>query len=90
MPTAPPPAPRRAIYGPLLHGRGELHIVDVDRVTSVADPDGTLRRLVVLADGSRDVHELFAALARDRPGLAEDEIVAAVRRLTTAGVLEKS
>jgi hypothetical protein len=87
MLAAPPLQPRRAIHGPLLRGGGELHVVDVDRVTSVADPDGTLHRLVVLADGSRSTRELFAALARERPGLVEDDVAAAVGRLTTAGVL---
>lgn len=88
MLTAPPHHPRRAFHGPLLRGGGELHVVDVDRVTSVADPDGTLLRLVALADGTRSTRELFAALAGEHPGLHEDDVDDAVGRLESAGVLE--
>jgi hypothetical protein len=90
MPAAPPLQPRRAIAGPLLRGGGELHVVDFDHITSVADPDGTLHRLVGLADGSRSTRELFTALASHYPGLAEDDVAAAVGRLTSVGVLEDS
>jgi hypothetical protein len=88
MQAALPLQPRLAMTGPLLRGGGELHIVDTDGVVSIADPDGTLHRLVVLADGSRSTDELLAELTGEYPQLAEGDVAAAVERLTSAGILE--
>lgn len=88
MQAAPPLQPRVAMTGPLLRGSGRLHIVDTQDVTSFSDPDGALHRLVVLADGSRSMHELCAALRSDYPRLDEDDVAAAVAQLASAGILE--
>ncbi len=88
MQAALPLQPRRAMYGPLLRGGGELHIVGTDRVASVPDPDGTMHRLLVLADGSRSTRDLVAALAREYPQIDEGAVEATVERLTSAGILE--
>lgn len=79
--------PRLTAADPILHGGGELHIVGSDEVTSIADPDGALHRLVVLADGSRSASELRCALLAEYPQLDEQDVVAAVSALTSAGVL---
>ncbi len=80
--------PRLTTNGPLLRGDGELHIVGSRDVTSIPDPDGTLHRLVVLADGSRSTSELFSELVTDYPQLDEQDVVDAVDRLASAGLLE--
>jgi hypothetical protein len=74
--------------GPLLYGGGELHIVGSEDVTSIPDPDGTLHRLVALADGSRSTTELFSALVTDHPQLVEQDVAHAVSELASAGVFE--
>jgi hypothetical protein len=80
--------PRLTATGPLLHGGGELHIVGSDDVISIADPDGALHRLVVLADGSRSTSELCSALQTEYPQLDEQYVVDAVSELSSAGLLE--
>lgn len=80
--------PRLTATGPLLRGGGELHIVGRDDVTSIADPDGALHRLVVLADGSRSTSELCSALRTEYPQLDEQDVVHAVSELSSAGLLE--
>lgn len=88
MQAAPPLQPRLTMTGPLLRGGGELHIVDTHDVTSIADPDGVMHRIVALADGSRSTEELFGTLVGDYPHLDEGDVAAAVFRLTCAGILE--
>jgi hypothetical protein len=80
--------PRLTATGPLLQGGGELHIVGRDDVTSLADPDGALHRLVTLADGSRSTSELCSALRTEYPQLDEQDVVQAVSELSSAGLLE--
>jgi hypothetical protein len=80
--------PRLTATGPLLHGGGELHIVGRDDVTSIADPDGALYRLVSLADGSRSTSELCSELRTEYPQLDEQYVVHAVSELSSAGLLE--
>jgi hypothetical protein len=80
--------PRLTATGPLLHGGGELHIVGRDDVTSIADPDGALHRLVSLADGSRSTSELCSALRTEYPQLDDQDVVHAVAELSSAGLLE--
>lgn len=80
--------PRLTATGPLLHGGGELHIVGRDDVTSLADPDGALHRLVTLADGSRSTSELCSVLRTEYPQLEEQDVVQAVSELSSAGLLE--
>jgi hypothetical protein len=80
--------PRLTATGPLLHGGGELHIVGSDDVISIADPDGALYRLVLLADGSRSTSELCSALLNEYPQLDEQDVVQAVSELSSAGLLE--
>ena len=80
--------PRLTATGPLLRGGGELHIVGNDDVTSLADPDGALHRLVVLADGSRSTSELCSALLTEYPHLDEPDVVQAGAERASAGLLE--
>lgn len=84
----PAPQPRLTTTGPLLRGGGELHIVGSHDVTSIADPDGAVHRLVLLADGSRSTAELFSALVTDYPQLDEQDVVDAVCELASAGLFE--
>ena len=72
--------PRMKTAAALLRGGGQLHIVGRDEVHTLADPDGALRRLVELADGSRSTDKLFGALAADYPSLGEQDVVDVVRR----------
>lgn len=81
------PRPRMAIAAPLLRGGGELHIV-LDDVVTIEDPDGAIHRLVELADGSRSIRELFSALAADYPQIEHEDVLDALTRLETAGLLE--
>lgn len=80
--------PRMKTAAALLGAGGELHIVGRDEVHTLADPDGALRRLVELADGSRSTGELFGALSADYPGLGEQDVVDAVCELQSAGLFE--
>ena len=80
--------PRLTAAGPILHGGGELHIIGSDDVTTIADPDGALHRLIGLADGSRSTSELCSTLVAEYPQLDEQDVVHAVSELTSAGVLE--
>src|SRR4051794_2760446 len=80
--------PRMKTAAALLRGGGQLHIVGRHEVHTLADPDGALRRLVELADGSRSTGELFGALSADYPELGEQDVVDVVDELQTAGLLE--
>jgi hypothetical protein len=80
--------PRLTTTGPLLRGNGELHIVGSYEVTSIPDPDGSLHRLIQLADGSRSTTELFSELVTDYPELDEQDVVDAVGQLESAGLVE--
>jgi hypothetical protein len=73
---------------PLLRGDGLLHIVGSRRVHTVADPDGAIHRLVELADGTRSVSDLLAALQAEHPQIAERDVVDTVRQLESAGVFD--
>jgi hypothetical protein len=86
--TQPAQRPRVAIAGPLLHGSGELHIVGREKVLTIGDPDGSVHRLLSLADGSRTRDEIFTALTIDFPLLGEREVDEALRELEEAGLIE--
>jgi hypothetical protein len=86
----PAQRPRLAITGPMLRGGGELHIVGRRDVTTIADPDGIVHRLLGLADGSRSTETIFAALSPDYPKLGESQLRDAVAALESLGVLEDS
>ncbi len=80
--------PRLKMAAPLLRGGGELHIVGHDDVTTIADPDGAVQRLVELADGSRSTSELYSELVTDYPRIGEQEVLEAVSELKSAGLFE--
>jgi len=80
--------PRMKTTAPLLRGGGLLHIVGSRRVHTMADPHGAIHRLVELADGTRSVTELLAALQAHHPQMGEQDVVDAVRELESAGVFE--
>ncbi len=80
--------PRLKFTAPLLRGGGELHVVGSREVVTIADPDGFLHRLVGLADGSRSTSDLASALAGEYPHAAEADVVEAVARLMSAGLVE--
>jgi hypothetical protein len=71
-----------------LRSHGELHIVGDRDVLTIADPDGAVRRLVELADGSRTTSELYRALAPDYPRLGERDVAGAVAQLRSSGIFE--
>jgi hypothetical protein len=73
---------------PLLRGDGMLHIVGSRRVHTVADPDGAIHRLVELADGTRSLSDLLAALRAEHPQIAEQDVADAVGELESVGVFE--
>ena len=80
--------PRMKSAAALLRAGGVLHIVGYHDVHSLADPDGALRRLVELADGSRSTDELFGVLTADYPELCEQDVVAVVDELQSAGLVD--
>ena len=84
----PPARPRMKTTAPLLRGGGELHIVGSRRVHTIADPDGAIHRLVELADGTRSMDDLLAALQAQHPQIAEQDVADAVSELESAGVFE--
>lgn len=84
----PAQRPRLTTPGPLLQGNGELHIVGVHEVLTVADPLGAMQRLLRLANGSRSPDEIYRALETDFPQLDERDFDAALRELESRGVLE--
>ncbi len=83
----PAPRPRLKTAAPLLRGGGLLHIVGSRSVHTIADPDGAIHRLVELADGSRSIAELCAALRAEYPRIRATEELAppAPHRATRAG-----
>jgi hypothetical protein len=83
-----PARPRMKFTAPLLRSAGELHIIGDHEILTIADPDGAVRRLVQLADGSRTTSELLAALAADYPRIGERDVLDAVVALESAGVFE--
>ena len=74
----------------MLRGSGELHIVGRRDVTTIADPDGVVHRLLGLADGSRSAEAIFAALSPHHPELGESQVRDAIAALESLGVLEDS
>jgi len=80
------PRPRMSIIAPLLRGNGELHVVGRDDVVTLEDPHGAVHRLVELADGSRTLGDLFAAVVRDHPQLDRQDVADALARLEAAGL----
>jgi hypothetical protein len=80
--------PRMKTTAALLRAGGVLHIVGYHDVHTLADPDGALRRLVELADGSRSTDELFDVLAADYPRLREQDVVDVVDELQSAGLVD--
>jgi len=74
----------------MLRASGELHIVGREDVTSIADPDGALQRLVELADGSRSTSQLHDELVTRYPRLGEQDIVDAICELESAGLYGNS
>jgi hypothetical protein len=80
--------PRLKVSAPVLHAGGELHVIGREDVTSLADPDGAVHRLMQLADGSRNTSELFSALVTDYPRIAEQDVHDAIRELASAGLFE--
>jgi hypothetical protein len=80
--------PRLTIDGPLLHGSGELHIVGRREVLTIRDPDGTVHRLLGLADGSRSRSQLVAELRIHAPLLDGQVVDAALLELEQAGLIE--
>jgi hypothetical protein len=80
--------PRLTMAGPLLRGSGELHIVGRHEVTTISDPDGAVHRLLALADGSRTLADIVAALAREFPQIDERDVDDAVDELEAMGLLQ--
>ncbi len=83
-----PRTPRLAMTGPMLRGRGVLHVVGLDDVLSIPDPGGLVYRIAMLADGSRTTDELVAAVVADFPLLGEQHAAATVRELSEIGLLD--
>jgi molybdopterin/thiamine biosynthesis adenylyltransferase len=73
---------------PILPGEDELHLGGCGEVTSIADPDGAVRRLLGLADGTRSEAQIAAALRAEHPHLGDADIAQALRDLDAAGFLE--
>ena len=80
--------PRLAISGPMLRGSGELHIVGRREVLTISDPEGAMRRLLELADGSRTRAEIVGATALEHPRLGEFALDEALGELERAGLIE--
>ena len=80
--------PRLTMDGPLLRGGGELHIVGRREVTTIHDPDGAVHRLLSLADGTRTLTEIFAAMTGDFPRIRQDDVDDAVDELESMGLLQ--
>jgi molybdopterin/thiamine biosynthesis adenylyltransferase len=57
-------------------------------VTTIADPDGSVHRLLQLADGSRTPAEIHGILAADYPNVTASEVMDAIADLDAAGFLE--
>jgi molybdopterin/thiamine biosynthesis adenylyltransferase len=55
---------------------------------TLPDPDGQVLELLELADGSRTVDELTAAMAERWPGLSRADVAAGLAALDEAGLLE--
>ena len=84
----PAPRPRMTSTAPLLRAGGLLHIVGSRCVHTMADPDGAIQRLVELADGTRSIGDLLAALRAVHPQVEMADVVGAVRELEAAGIFE--
>lgn len=80
--------PRLTMAGPLLRGSGELHIVGTREILTIADPDGAVQQLLRLADGTRSLTEIVAALAIDFPTLGVRDVEEVLGELEAIGVIE--
>ncbi len=80
--------PRLTMAGPLLRGRGELHIIGRRDVVTLHDPDGAVHRLLVLADGTRTRPEIFETMAGDFPRIGQLDVDEAVDELEAMGLLQ--
>jgi molybdopterin/thiamine biosynthesis adenylyltransferase len=64
-----------------------VHIASTGQTTEIADPDGWVRRLLQLLDGSRTVAEVWRQLVADHPLITQADVVSAIRQLDDARFL---
>jgi molybdopterin/thiamine biosynthesis adenylyltransferase len=65
-----------------------VHIGGCGVVTDIPDPDGSIHRLLELADGERVMSELHAALAADYSHITMQDVTDAISEFHDAGFLE--
>lgn len=64
-----------------------LYVGGFGEVTEIPDPDGSIRRLLDLMDGTRTVTDLYRLLALDHPKVSQEDVVNAVQQFDQAGFL---
>jgi molybdopterin/thiamine biosynthesis adenylyltransferase len=72
---------------PVLTIGGVLYVGGFGEVTEIADPDGSIRRLLDLLDGTRTVVEVHRELAPHHPAVTFEDVAAAVEQFDGAGFL---
>ncbi len=71
-----------------VYGSDEIiYIGGYGTVTEIADPDGSVRRLLGLLDGTRTAEGVHAALAAEYPHITFDEVATAIEQFDGAGFL---
>jgi molybdopterin/thiamine biosynthesis adenylyltransferase len=66
---------------------GAVHVQECGEVTTIDDPDGHVRRLFGLLDGSRTIEEVEAAMAAGDPSVPAEDVRRVISQLDEAGFL---
>ena len=69
------------------HFDGVVYVDNSGLAVEIADPDGSVRRLLTLLDGTRTVPQIHRDLAADYPSVSPAEVARAIAQFDEAGFL---
>jgi len=80
--------PRRKAAFPFYVIDDTIYVQGCGELSEIADPNGDVRRLLDLLDGSRTVDEVAGELVSDHAGLSRGDVFEAIAELDRRGLLE--
>ena len=83
-----PPRPHLKGTFPVFYLDGEVRVQGCGEVTSIDDPDGRLRELLDLLDGTRTTDEVLEAFSARHPDVPAEDVTKIVAQLEEAGFLD--
>ena len=83
-----PPRPHLKGTFPVFYVDGEVRVRGCGQVTSIDDPDGRLRELLDLLDGTLTTDEVLEAFAARHPDVPAEDVAQIVAQLEEAGFLD--